>query len=62
MSNPCVSPDSSSLMICESLGVFALSNPSVSRYSSSLMIYESVGAVCAVESVRHLGQEFVDDL
>ena len=26
------------------------------------MIYESVGAVCAVESVRHQFQQFVDDL
>ena len=62
LSNPCVAGDTSSLMIYESLGLFALSNPCVSRDSSSLMIYESLGALCAVESLRHPCQPFVDDL
>jgi hypothetical protein len=42
--------------------VFALSNPCVSDDNSSLMISESVGAVCAVESLRHRCQPFLDDL
>jgi hypothetical protein len=29
---------------------------------SSLMISESLGAVCTVESICHLCQEFVDDI
>jgi len=39
-----------------------MSNTCVTRASSSLIIYESLGAVCAVESVRHPCQQFVDDL
>jgi hypothetical protein len=39
MSNPCVTRDSSSLLISESLGLFALSNPCVTRDSSSLLVY-----------------------
>jgi hypothetical protein len=53
LSNPCVTRDSSSLMICESLRLFGRSNPYVTRDSSSLMLYESLGAVWAVESMRH---------
>jgi len=41
-----------SLMISESLGLFALSKQCGTRDSSSLMIYESLGAVWAVESMR----------
>jgi hypothetical protein len=51
--NPCVTRDSSSLMIYESLGLFGLSNATVARDSNSLMISESLGAVWAVESMRH---------
>jgi hypothetical protein len=53
LSNPCVTRDSSSLIIYESLGAVWLWNPSVTRDSISLMIYESLGAVWAVESMRH---------
>jgi hypothetical protein len=41
--------------------MFGLSNPCVNRASSSFLIYESLGAVCAVESLRHPCQQFVDD-
>jgi len=44
------------------LGVFALSNPCLSRDNSSLTISESLGVVCAVESLRHPCQPFIDDL
>jgi len=44
------------------LGLVALSNPCVTCDTSSLMIYVSLGAACAVESMRHPCQEFVDDL
>jgi hypothetical protein len=60
MSNPCVTRDSSSLMISESLTLVVLSNPRVTPDSSSLMFYEFLGAVWAVESMRHPGQQFVD--
>jgi len=40
LSNPCVSPYSTSLIIYESLG---LSNPCVSPYSTALIISESLG-------------------
>jgi len=53
LSNPCVTRDSSSLIISESLGLFVLSNPCVTRDSSSLVFYESLGAVWAIESMRH---------
>jgi len=42
--------------------MFVLSNPCVTRVSSSLMICESLGSVCAVESLRHPCQPFLDDL
>jgi hypothetical protein len=51
--NPCVTRDSSSLLISESLRLFGLSNPCVTRDSSSLMISQSVGAVWASEFIRH---------
>ena len=54
LSNPCVTRDSSSLVISESLGLFGLLNPMVTRDSSSLMISESLRAVWAVESMRHM--------
>jgi hypothetical protein len=50
LSNPCVTRDSSSLVISESLGLLGLSNPCVTRDSSSLVFYESLGIVWAVES------------
>jgi len=53
MSNPCVTRDSSSLMISESLGLFGLSNPWVTRDSSSLLISESLRYGWDVESMRH---------
>ena len=53
LSNPCVTRDSSSLIISDSLGLFRLSNPCVTRDSISLIISESLGAVWAVESMRH---------
>ena len=53
LSNPCVTRDSSSLLISESLRLFGLSNPCVTRDSSSLMIAQSVGAVWAGEFIRH---------
>jgi len=62
MSNTCVSCDSSSLMIYESLGLFALSNPCLTRDTISLKIYESVGAACAVESLPHPCHHFIEDL
>jgi len=62
LSNPCLTRETISLKIYESEGVFALSNPCVSRDSSPLMISESGGAVCAVESLRHPSQPFIDDL
>jgi len=52
MSNPCVTRDSSSLLISESLRLLGLSNQCVTRDSSSLLISESIGAVWAVESMR----------
>jgi len=52
MSNPCVTRDSNSLMISETLGAVWVSNPCVTRDSSSLVISESLGAVWAVESLR----------
>jgi len=61
MSNSCVTRDSSSLLISESLGLFGLSNQCVTRDSSSLMFYESLGALWAVESMRHPWQQLVDD-
>jgi hypothetical protein len=51
MSNPCVTRDTSSLMISQSLGVFGLSNPCETRDSSSLMVSESLAVVWAVESL-----------
>jgi len=60
--NPVVTRDSNSLMISESKGVFGLSNPSVTHDTSSLMISKLLRAVSGVESTRHPGQEFVDDL
>ena len=51
LSNPCVTRDSSSLMICESLRLLGLSNPSVTPDSSSLVFCDSLGAVWAVESM-----------
>jgi hypothetical protein len=59
MSNPWVTRDSSSLLFYKSQGVFALSTTCVSRDSSSLVFDKSLGAVCAVESIRHPGQQFV---
>ena len=53
LSNPCVTRDSSSLLIYESLRLFGLSNPCVTRESSSLLIYESLRAVWVVEAMRH---------
>jgi hypothetical protein len=53
MSNPCVTRDSSLVMISEFLRLLGLSNPWVTRNNSSLMFYESLGAVWAVESMRH---------
>jgi len=53
MSNPFVTPYSTSLMISESLGLFGLSIPCATRDSTSLLIFESLGAVWAVQSVRH---------
>ena len=50
LSNPCVTRDSSSLVISESLGLLGLSNPCVTHDSSSLVFYESLGIVWAVES------------
>ena len=52
LSNPCVTRDSSSLIISESLGLFGLSNPCVTRDCRSLLISESLGAVWTVESMR----------
>jgi hypothetical protein len=60
LSNPCVTRDSSSLIISESLVLCGLSNPCVTRDSTSMMFYESLGAVWAVESMRHTSQQFVD--
>jgi len=48
-------------MISESLRLLGLSNPWVTRDSSSLMISESLGDMWAVESMNHIGQQFVDD-
>jgi hypothetical protein len=42
--------------------MFGLSSPWVTCDSNSLMFFKSVGAVCAVESMRHTGQEFVGDI
>jgi len=53
LSNPCVTRDSSSLLISEFLRLFGLSNPCVTRDSSSLMISQSVGAAWAGEFIRH---------
>jgi len=53
LSNPCVTRDSSSLLISESLRLFGLSNPCVTRDNSLLMISQSVGAVWAGEFIRH---------
>ena len=53
LSNPCVTRDSSSLVISESLGLLGLSNTCVTHDSSSLVFYESLGAVWAVESMGH---------
>jgi len=53
LSNPCVTRDSSSMMISESLRLFGLSKPWVTRDNSLLMFYESLGAVWAVESMCH---------
>ena len=53
LSNPCVTRDSSSLMISESLRLLGLSNPWVTRDSSTLLFDESLGAVWAVEPMRH---------
>jgi hypothetical protein len=53
LSNPCVTRDSSSLLISESLRLFGLSNPCVTRDSSSLMFSQSVGAVWAGEFICH---------
>jgi len=50
LSNPCVTRESSSLVISESLGLLGLSNPCVTRDSSSLVFYESLRIVWAVES------------
>jgi hypothetical protein len=47
LSNPCVSPYSTSLIISESLG---LSNPCVSRDCSSLIISETLRSLWDVES------------
>ena len=59
LSNPCVTRDTSSLMISESLGLFGLSNPMVTPDSSSLMISESLRAVWAVEFMCHLLDRFL---
>jgi hypothetical protein len=53
LSNPCVTRDSSSLLIYESLRLFGLSNPCVTRESSLLMISQSIGAVGAGKFTRH---------
>ena len=53
LSNPCVTRDTSSLIISDSLGLFGLSNPFVTRDSSSLVFYESLGTVWGVESMGH---------
>jgi hypothetical protein len=53
LSNPCVTRDSISFMIFESLGLCGLSNPCVTRDSSSFMISEPLGSFGAVESMRH---------
>ena len=42
LSNPCVTRDSSSLMISKSLRLFGLSNPWVTRDSSSLLFSKSL--------------------
>ena len=52
LSNPCVTRDSRSLMVSESLAVVGLSSPCVKRDNSLLVISESLGAVWAVESLR----------
>ena len=62
LSNPCLTRDTISLKIYESVGAVALSNPCLTHASSELKIYESLGAVCPVESLRHPLQQFVDDL
>jgi len=48
-------------MISESLRLVVLSNPCVTRDSSSFIISESLGDVLAVESMRHMLQQFFDD-
>jgi len=54
LSNPCVTRDSSSLMISEYLGgVWAVQSMRTGD-NSLLMIFESLGAVWAVESLCHL--------
>jgi len=62
MSNPCITSDSSSFIIYDSLDAVWLWNPSVTRDSISMMIYESLEAVWVFESMRSLSQQFVDDL
>jgi hypothetical protein len=52
LSNPCVTRDSSSLLISESLRLFGLSNPCVTRDRNSLVISEGLRAIPAVESMR----------
>jgi hypothetical protein len=52
LSNPCVTRDSSSLMISQSVGLFGLANSSVTRDRNSLVISECLGAIPAVESMR----------
>jgi hypothetical protein len=43
LGNPCVTCDSSSLMISKALGLSRLANPCVTRDSTSLMISEALG-------------------
>jgi len=52
LSNPCVTRDSNSLIISETLEAVGLSNPCVTSDISLLVISESLGAVWAVESLR----------
>ena len=54
LSNPCVTRDSSLLMISEALRLLGLSNPCVNCDSSSLIISDSLWDVGAVESMSHM--------
>jgi len=61
MSNPCVTRESRSLIIFESLGAVWAVETMSHHHSSSLVFYESLGAAWAVEPIRHPLQQFVDD-